>query len=285
VGGCRLCRWRRGDAGVAPTGEGWRPGGRGEACLAPTGKRPPRSGRRLRRPYLLAGCGAKPKTMQKSLSTKRRSLRLKDFDYRQGGAYFITVCTAGRASLFGKIRRGEMECNDYGRIVMGCWAEIPQHFPGVESDVFMVMPNHVHGIIMIVEGVGATQASPLRGGDLVMGARHASPPQPHTQGGGPAGPRPRSLGAIVGAFKSASTRKIRISSGERQLSVWQRNYYEHVIRDEKSLDRIREYIITNPARWELDRENPQARGKDDFDRWLDSFKQPPVGGRYAPPSR
>ena len=165
----------------------------------------------------------------------RRSIRLKEYDYSQPGAYFVTVCTWRRENLFGDVVDGEVRLNERGHIVKECWNEIPEHFPQVELDAFVVMPNHIHGIIVIKgnDDVGATHASPLR--------RKSGPP-------------PRSLGAMVGSFKSAAARRIHVESGE--TSIWQRSYYERVIRDEKEWDLIRRYIEANPQNWEHDVENP-----------------------------
>ena len=183
----------------------------------------------------------------------RRSIRLKGYDYTQPGAYFITICTQDRAFLFGEVVDGEMRLNEYGRIAWGCWKEIPLHFPQAELDAFVVMPNHVHGIIVIA-GVGATHASPL---PLSSDAR-------------PRGPQRQSVSSIVGSFKSAVTRRINEYRCTPGAPVWQRNYYEHIIRDEKSLNRIREYIVTNPMRWAVDNENPNREGMDPLEEWINN---------------
>lgn len=164
----------------------------------------------------------------------RKSIRIKEYDYTQAGAYFVTIVTYQRDSLFGDIDDGEMTLNAFGVIADECWRAIPEHFPFVELGAHVIMPNHVHGIIIIHEPVGATHASPL-------------PKQPR-------GPAPRSLGAIVGSFKSAVTR--RIGREHNATGIWQRNYYEHIIRDEKDLQRITDYIEANPSRWDEDDENP-----------------------------
>ncbi|BBM69293.1 transposase [Rhodothermus marinus] len=177
----------------------------------------------------------------------RRSIRLKGYDYTQPGAYFVTICTHGRAPLFGDVVDWEMRLNDMGEIVRACWHEIPDHFQHVELDAFVVMPNHVHCIVCIVDNVGATHASPL----------HASPRRNK-----PRGPAPGSIGAIVGAFKSAVTQRINQRCGTPGTSVWQRNYYEHIIRTERALNAIRRYIAENPLHWHLDRYNPYATGTD-----------------------
>ena len=166
----------------------------------------------------------------------RRSLRLPRFDYTRQGAYFVTVCARNRACLFGEIVDGEMRLNDIGRVAHRIWEEIPIHFPQVEIDAWVVMPNHIHGVLVIVgPTVGATHASPLQR---------------------PAGPSKRSIGAIVGSYKSAVSKRINAMRGTPGVSVWQRNFYEHVIRNESTLNRIRQYIADNPARWAEDPENP-----------------------------
>lgn len=163
-------------------------------------------------------------------------MRLKGYDYAQGGAYFVTVCTYNRECLFGDVQDGKIQLNDAGRMVEQCWLSITDHFPQVNLDAFVVMPNHVHGVI-VINGVGAQFIAP-------------KPLQPN-QG---AINRAPTLGDMVRAFKARSTRGIR--QQKNRHFGWQRNYYEHIIRDENSLARIRKYIINNPLQWALDRENP-----------------------------
>lgn len=175
----------------------------------------------------------------------RRSVRLRGYDYSQAGAYFVTICTQGRACLFGDVADSQMRLNDAGRVVERCWHEIPIHFPHVALDAFVVMPNHVHEILIIAVTVGATHALPL--------PNNASP-RPH-------GPQPDSIGAIIGSFKSAATKHINELRNIVGAPVWQRNYYEHIIRNDESMNRIREYIVNNPLQWQLDRENPCIGGR------------------------
>ena len=185
----------------------------------------------------------------------RRSIRLKDYDYADEGAYFVTLCTFHRECLFGEVAGGEIRLNAVGEVVHECWDAIPDHFLNVELDAFVVMPNHVHGIVVITGKCGR--------GDTV-GARHALPLQgsnqpPHheqitKQAFGK--PVPRSLPTIVGSFKSAAARRINLLHDTPAASLWQRNYYERIIRDEKDLNRIREYIDCNPQMWETDEDNP-----------------------------
>ena len=182
------------------------------------------------------------------MERRRKQLRLKEYDYSQPGAYFVTICTKDRRHLFGGIKGESMHLNPYGRVVQSCWEEIPDHYPQVQLDEFVLMPNHMHGIIVILEDVDT------------VGARHASPQRKNN-----------TLGDIVGSFKYAVTKRNNESKG---VSIWQRGFFEHIIRDGKSLDRIREYIATNPQRWQLDRENPEAKRIHEFCQWIES-----AGGR------
>jgi putative transposase len=165
---------------------------------------------------------------------RRRSIRLREYDYRQAGAYFITAVAHGRAALFGEIAKGEARLNEFGKIVEDEWRKSSVIRREIELDVFVIMPNHIHAIVNIVDAdVRATGRSPLR-----------------------IGPPARSLGAFVAGFKSAVTKRLNDLRHSPGLPVWQRNYYEHVIRNEGELLRVREYILNNPLDWENDRENP-----------------------------
>ena len=163
----------------------------------------------------------------------QRSILLKEYDYSQPGAYFVTIAAFQHECLFGEIINQELRLNEYGKIAEECWRTIPEHFPNVELGAYVAMPNHVHGIIVIHENKSLPS----------VGARHASPLRPH-------GAKPNSLGAIVGSFKSAVTKRI------GQKNIWQRNYYEHIIHNEKEWDKIHRYIESNPVNWELDNETP-----------------------------
>lgn len=196
-------------------------------------------------------------------TTRRKSLRLPQYDYSQGGAYFVTICAQGRKCLFGSVIGGEMQLNDHSKLVTTCWHNLSFHYPAIILDAFVVMPNHMHGIIILV-GAGsprpnaATVARTVEGGETPPLQKYPT------------------LGQIVGYFKFQSSKRINELREMVRAPVWQRGYYEHVIRDDQSLNRIREYIATNPQRWHLDRENPQAQGKDGFDGWLASFKVSPT---------
>jgi putative transposase len=179
----------------------------------------------------------------------RRSIRLKGHDYTQPGAYFVTICTRERECLFGHVVNGEMRLNDAGEIAQRGWEDIPRHFPLVELDAFVIMPNHVHGVI-VIQGRGEASAINLRV-SKTPSKPDASPLRQH-----PNGTQPGSLSAFVQNFKSISTRRMNAARGSPGTPIWQRGYYEHVIRNEDELKAIREYILGNPARWDEDEDNP-----------------------------
>lgn len=184
----------------------------------------------------------------------RRSIRLRDYDYTQCGAYFVTICAHERHGIFGRVIDGEMICNEWGHIVHEEWNQTAILRPYVELDAFVVMPNHVHGIILIDGGytVGAQYIGGQRIGAQYIGAQCIAPLHPK-RGATPQNVAPTSLGAIVRGFKSAVTRRINRLPNAPEHPIWQRNYYEHIIRDEESLNRIRTYITNNPASWNDDR--------------------------------
>jgi REP element-mobilizing transposase RayT len=153
----------------------------------------------------------------------RKAIRLRDFDYSTPGGYLVTICTHHRQSLLGQCRDDKVRLTAAGAAVETCWLRIPVHF-AVELDMFVVMPNHVHGILVLVK---AGHAPPLR--------------------------------TVVGSFKSAATRDVNRLRGTPGAAVWQRSYHDHVIRDERDLERIRGYITANPIRWALDPENLYRR--------------------------
>ena len=183
-------------------------------------------------------------------SHRRKSIRLQGYDYSQAGLYFITVCTHNRVPLFGEIVDGVMALNTAGQIVEKCWCTIPEHFPQVTVDEFVVMPNHVHGIITIGTTVGVNHVGANDVGVNDVGANDYLPL--------PSNETPRSLqhgtsrtiGSMVRGFKIGVTRWFRANTDIHK--VWQRNYYEHIIRNEDSYLKIADYIQTNPQRWEID---------------------------------
>jgi REP element-mobilizing transposase RayT len=192
----------------------------------------------------------------------RRSIRLKDYDYSQEGAYFVTICVYNGEHLFGDIVGEEMRPNPFGRIVQEEWLRSAQIRREVDPDEFRVMPNHVHGIVIISGGSGAQTALPA--------AKDGRPPVAPTSGlwqRRPAGPARKSLGAFVAGFKSAVTGGINRMRATPGAEVWQRDFFEHVVRDDESLNAIREYIINNPAQWAFDRENREGTRRRGTRRW------------------
>lgn len=164
----------------------------------------------------------------------RRSIRLKDYDYTQPGAYLVTLVAYNRECVFGEIVNGEMQLNQVGKIADQEWRSQAQHFPNLRLDAFVIMPNHIHAILVITdsENCGNKATHP---DDLIERSPHQS--RPH-------GPARGSLGAYIGQFKSRLTKRLGLMG-----NVWQRNYYEHIIRNEVEHARILAYIQTNPQRW------------------------------------
>jgi putative transposase len=240
----------------------------------------------------------------------RRSIRLPGYDYTQPGAYFITLVAHDRLCLFGAIRNGKTQLNRLGKIARQELRRLAQRFPNIHIDTFVVMPNHIHAIIVIhanpvpagdgafptrvgathpsqnrflsgtvdepIEASSGDNGSPIPSGDGAfptrVGATHpdqngsttgvdrtpteimpsdAGSPLPHP------GPVPGSLGAIIGQFKSRVTKRLWERPEYSERPVWQRNYYEHIIQDHAEWRRIHDYILTNPSRWDEDRENPE----------------------------
>lgn len=210
-----------------------------------------------------------------TLRRYRRPLRLKGYDYSQTGAYFVTVCVQDRACLFGDVIGDEVHLNDAGRLILAEWNQLSVRFPAVELDAFCVMPNHLHGII--AHSISSPSNADVGAGlvpALRVATEAADAPVPGaTTRVAPTHPRgnleiptvrvKRVLGDIVGAFKSLTTdlyiQRVKQSGWPCfRGRLWQRNYYEHIIRNDESLHRIRQYIADNPAQWASDPENPQA---------------------------
>jgi len=157
----------------------------------------------------------------------RKPLRLAEYDYSRAGLYFVTIRSHRGTCLFGSIGNGEMHLSCAGAIVVKCWLDIPMHYSAITPDCYVVMPNHVHGILFVHHDRAESTARDCG-----------------------------RLSNIIGSFKSAASKQIHLNYRRRIGSIWQRGYYEHVIRRSDSLDKIREYIVNNPAKWELDEENP-----------------------------
>ncbi len=186
----------------------------------------------------------------------RRSIRLKGYDYSRAGAYFITIVVKRRECLFGEIADGQMQLNEFGHIVESVWDQLPARYPGIELDSFGVMPNHVHGVVVITaDAVGANPVGAIHELPLPESLLRESPPRDTHD---PAQRRKMLLPKIVGYFKMNAAKQINLARQTPGLPLWHRNYYEHIIRNEADLKRIRDYIQANPARWAGDQLHPGA---------------------------
>jgi putative transposase len=186
----------------------------------------------------------------------RRSIRLKGYDYSSAGAYYVTIVVQGRDCLFGEIIDGEMHLNEYGKIVQKWWNEIPNHFPHVKLGAFVIMPNHVHGIIFINAERRGEVISPRESPNNNILDENMD--GINNQGRETLPLRKPTLGQIVAYFKYQSTKEMnRIETEKAITKFWQRNYYEHIIRDEKDLQIKTDYIEANPALWDEDDNNPR----------------------------
>lgn len=183
----------------------------------------------------------------------RRSIRLPGYDYSSAGAYYVTICTREKTFLFGRVLDGQMHRNHYGDVAHEEWFRSAKLRNDIMLDTFVVMPNHVHGIIV--------RTHPGRNWDGGT-ARRA----PTVERFGK--PATGSLPTLVRGYKSAVTQGVNALRKTPGEPVWQRNYYEHIVRSEVELNRIREYIATNPLRWGSDRYNPErsSSADEDFDR-------------------
>ncbi len=161
----------------------------------------------------------------------RRSIRLQGYNYAQIGFYFVTICVQNKECLLGDIKQGLMNLNPASKMVRKIWLQLPQRFANIDLDEFVIMPNHFHGLISISINNEPEKQFSVK------------------------------LSEVIGAFKSMTTHQyiqgVKQYNWQRfQGKLWQRNYYEHIIRDEFSLNNFRQYIIDNPIKWENDQENP-----------------------------
>ena len=178
---------------------------------------------------------------------RRRSIRLAGYDYTQCGAYFVTLNAREHGSIFGEVIEGAVRLSPIGEIVSHCWLNLANLF-AIQLDAWVIMPDHLHGVIFLRgKDEAAGGRAPYEG---MVSSPAASPLRPH-------GTSSESLGAVVQNFKSVTTRKINRLRGMSGGQVWQRNYYEHIVRNERELNAIRRYIDDNPCNWALDRENPK----------------------------
>ena len=181
------------------------------------------------------------------MKERKSSPRLQGYNYALAGYYFLTICTAGREPRFGSVQSEQMVLNAAGKVIGQSWLDLPNHYSHLALDEFIVMPNHLHAIIILQEGGGRDRFINL------------SLQNPSIQKSGEDGAQSsiqKDLSEIIRGFKTWSARKINELEGTTGTSVWQRSYYDHIIRDEKSLDSIRVYIRENPLKWALDAENP-----------------------------
>jgi REP element-mobilizing transposase RayT len=189
---------------------------------------------------------------------RRRSIRLKEYDYSQPGAYFVTVCVNRRRCILAHIRDENVVLSRVGAVVQRCWEDVPNHFSAVELDAFVIMPNHLHGIL-VLHGRGVQLNAPTPGTPVRRGKHAAISPKRNT------------LSVIIRTFKAAVTTQC--GKNRHPSFKWQRNYYEHIIRNEAELNRIRQYILYNPTLWQFDRENPERVLNQLYERrWGDVFE-------------
>ena len=179
----------------------------------------------------------------------RRSIRLKEYDYSQPGAYFITIVTYQRECLFGEITDEEIVLSKAGLVAKQQWERLPHRFHNIELSTFVVMPNHVHGIILMKD-YGRGIAGNLK--DLDEGTSRYAPTE--RQFGKQI---PGSIPTIVRSYKSAVSHRINLMRGTKNAPVWQRNYYEHIIRNQTDLEQTYKYIQFKPVQWSRDEENPE----------------------------
>ena len=222
----------------------------------------------------------------------RRSIRFKGYDYTQAGLYFITICCQNRACLFGEIENGKMMLNDAGAIANDCWLNIPNHFPNAILHEYVIMPNHVHGII---ELVGANNHSPKTNNHSPVSKLHSPKTELHSpknkknnnsvigdnraknvsvigdnraknvsvigdnraKNVSPLRSPSKTVGSVVRGFKIGVTKWMRQNTDT--FYIWQRNYWEHIIRDDISYENISQYIINNPTKWNNDKLNPHLK--------------------------
>lgn len=181
---------------------------------------------------------------------QRKQNRLQNYDYSQNGMYFVTICTKDREEMLGEIVDGKMVLNDSGKIADECWKNIPDHFPHTRLDQYAIMPNHIHGILEII--------NPVIGNAHVRSKNAVR--SDHSVGSKNNDRSKMLLSKAIHGFKSSVTRKILNPVQERIYAfptkfAWQRSFYDHIIRNETELNKIREYIMTNPETWHRDRNN------------------------------
>jgi REP element-mobilizing transposase RayT len=187
-----------------------------------------------------------PKSKHDPNKHHRRSIRLKGFDYSSAGAYYVTIVAWHRECLFGEVVNGEMKLNRYGKIVQAEWLELPKRIQFLALGAYIVMPNHFHGILVFFDELG----------NAPLGLSNKFFPVSFLPEFPPRGPQPESLGAMLAQFKSRVTKRLWKFPSLKETPIWQRNYYERIIRDEQELQNKTDYIEANPMLWDEDDENP-----------------------------
>ncbi len=182
----------------------------------------------------------------------RYTIRLPGYDYSQSGGYFVTLLTWHREQTLGEIVSSEVQLSKMGQIARSEWLRLESRFPNVKLDEWIIMPNHIHAILMLLPADAVRARLNPKDHGLESSA---SPLQRVPLPAQPKGTVPHSLGAILGAYKASVSNKAHHILDNPGITIWQRNYYEHVIRDEAELQKIRQYIHNNPLKWELDEEN------------------------------
>jgi REP element-mobilizing transposase RayT len=188
----------------------------------------------------------------------RRSIRLQGRDYSFPDRYFVTICTAGRKNILGRVLEGTMEENKLGQIARACWMEIPRHFANAELDAFVVMPNHVHGLICLKRALnirGHDVSCPYKPSPVAAMKTAETKEVRGVSGEAFQKPARNSLPTIVRTYKAAVSRNARRVFHRSEWEIWQRNYYERVIRDDEEYKAAYRYVLENPLRWESDKEN------------------------------
>jgi REP element-mobilizing transposase RayT len=193
----------------------------------------------------------------------RRSTRLRGYDYSQAGAYFVTICVQQHQCLFGKVVNAEMDLNDWGTIANECWLAIPEHFPYVELDEYGVMPNHVHGIVVITDDQRGVSSG------VQLNAATGDVPRDTSNPFSMMSPKRKTLSVIIRTYKAAVTTRCRELN--RHDFVWQGSYHDHIIRNEREWNAIAKYICENPANWNADRDNPANFRKQPPPKTVDDY--------------
>jgi putative transposase len=179
---------------------------------------------------------------------RRKPIRLQGYDYSQSGAYFVTICVHGKRCLLSSVAGKFVELTPAGEIVRNAWNALPERFPRVVLDEFVIMPNHLHGILALVgEGLAPPGVSAGKVSNAKATLAHPS---------SFAEARNDSLAEVIDAFKSISTIKVNRLLHRNGIPLWQRSYYEHIVRKGEDLRKIQQYIMENPLNWALDKGNP-----------------------------